>query len=410
MKLIPLVIKSPALNGIKVKLFFSIALSLFFTVVSCDRSNHDIHMESFVADTHNDILLRAMEGEDILSFHQEAQSDLEKFKLGGVDLQVFSIWVSPSNVSNDEEYFRKANSMISKLNFLISRVPDDWGLVKSFQDISYNNRKNKMSCVIGVEGGHIIGNNIERIDQLHGRGMKYLGLTWNNSNNIASSAKDEVLNRKSLSNIGLSSFGKKVVRRCNDLGVIIDVSHLGEQAFWDVIEESKSPIIASHSSVYSLCPHFRNLKDNQIKAIAKKGGAVFINFYPGYIDSTFSKKADLVDSKYDIELGALAEEHDTLSNQYWFEKMKLLKHEKAKIAPNINDVIKHISYIVDLVGVDFVGIGSDYDGVEIMPTGLENVAKLPFLTKKLIENGYTIRDVRKILGGNFKRIYKEVCK
>jgi membrane dipeptidase len=367
-------------------------------------------MESFVADTHNDILLRAMEGEDILSFHQEAQSDLEKFKLGGVDLQVFSIWVSPSNVNNDEEYFRKANSMISKLNFLISRVPDDWGLVKSFQDISYNNRKNKMSCVIGVEGGHIIGNNIERIDQLHDRGMKYLGLTWNNSNNIASSAKDEVLNRKSLSNIGLSSFGKKVVRRCNDLGVIIDVSHLGEQAFWDVIEESKSPIIASHSSVYSLCPHFRNLKDNQIKAIAKKGGAVFINFYPGYIDSTFSKKADLVDSKYDIELGALAEEHDTLSNQYWFEKMKLLKHEKAKIAPNINDVIKHISYIVDLVGVDFVGIGSDYDGVEIMPTGLENVAKLPFLTKKLIENGYTLRDVRKILGGNFKRIFKEVCK
>ena len=153
MKLIPLVIKSPALNGIKVKLFFSIALSLFFTVVSCDRSNHDIHMESFVADTHNDILIRAMEGEDILSFHQEAQSDLEKFKLGGVDLQVFSIWVSPSNVNNDEEYFRKANSMISKLNFLISRVPDDWGLVKSFQDISYNNRKNKMSCVIGVEGG-----------------------------------------------------------------------------------------------------------------------------------------------------------------------------------------------------------------------------------------------------------------
>tara|TARA_B100001094_G_scaffold31230_1_gene25963 strand:- start:82 stop:1185 length:1104 start_codon:yes stop_codon:yes gene_type:complete len=367
-------------------------------------------MESFVADTHNDILIRAMEGEDILSFHQEAQSDLEKFKLGGVDLQVFSIWVSPSNVNNEEEYFRKANSMISKLNFLISRVPDDWGLVKSFQDISYNNRKNKMSCVIGVEGGHIIGNNIERIDQLHDRGMKYLGLTWNNSNNIASSAKDEVLNRKSLSNIGLSSFGKKVVRRCNDLGVIIDVSHLGEQAFWDVIEESKSPIIASHSSVYSLCPHFRNLKDNQIKAIAKKGGAVFINFYPGYIDSTFSKKADLVDSKYDTELGILAEQHDTLSNQYWFEKMKLLKHEKAKIAPNINDVIKHISYIVDLVGVDFVGIGSDYDGVEIMPTGLENVAKLPFLTKKLIENGYTLRHVRKILGGNFKRIFKEVCK
>ena len=398
------------MNGIKIKLLFGLVLSLLITVISCNHSNHEIHMESFVADAHNDVLLRAMEGEDILSYHPESQSDLEKFKLGGVDLQVFSIWVSPSSVSSDEEYFQKASSMISKLSFLTSRAPDDWGIVKSFQDISYNHKKNRMSCVVGVEGGHIIGNNIERLEQLHDRGMKYLGLTWNNSNNIASSAKDEVLNRKSLSTIGLSAFGKKVVRRCNELGVIVDVSHLGERAFWDVIEESKSPIIASHSSVYSLCPHYRNLKDDQIKAIAKKRGAVFINFYPGYIDSTFSKKAELIDIKYALELGELAKEHDTLSNQYWFEKMKILKHEKAKIAPSINDVIKHISYVVDLVGVDFVGIGSNYDGVEIMPTGLENVTKLPFLTKKLIEKGYTIRDVRKILGGNFKRIFKEVCK
>ena len=398
------------MNGIKIKLLFGLVLSLLITVISCNHSNHEIHMESFVADAHNDVLLRAMEGEDILSYHPESQSEKEKFKLGGVDLQVFSIWVSPSSVSSDEEYFQKASSMISKLSFLTSRAPDDWGIVKSFQYISYNHKKNRMSCVVGVEGGHIIGNNIERLEQLHDRGMKYLGLTWNNSNNIASSAKDEVLNRKSLSTIGLSAFGKKVVRRCNELGVIVDVSHLGERAFWDVIEESKSPIIASHSSVYSLCPHYRNLKDDQIKAIAKKRGAVFINFYPGYIDSTFSKKAELIDIKYDLELGELAKEHDTLSNQYWFEKMKILKHEKAKIAPSINDVIKHISYVVDLVGVDFVGIGSDYDGVEIMPTGLENVTKLPFLTKKLIEKGYTIRDVRKILGGNFKRIFKEVCK
>jgi membrane dipeptidase len=240
--------------------------------------------------------------------------------------------------------------------------------------------------------------------------MRYLGLTWNNSNHIASSAKDETFNRNSLSNIGLSNFGSEVVQKCNDLGVIIDVSHAGEQAFWDVVDQSQEPIIASHSSVYALCPHYRNLKDDQIKAIAKTGGAVFINFYPGYIDSTFQQKAEIINMKYEVELDILAEKYDPLSNQYWFEEMKLLKHEKARIAPSINDVIKHISYIVDLVGVDYVGIGSDYDGVEIMPTGLENVSKLPFLTKKLIEHGYTIREVRKILGGNFKRIFKEVCK
>jgi len=396
------------LSGIKTKPLSFIFIFWSLSIFSCDRSTHDIHLESFVADTHNDVLLRAMEGQNVLKYHPESHSDLEKFKLGGVDLQVFSIWVSPDE--KEKKYFENANDMINKLNFLISRVPKDWGLAKSYQDITYNSRKNKMSCVIGVEGGHIIGRDISKLEALHDRGMRYLGLTWNNSNHIASSAKDETFNRNSLSNIGLSNFGSEVVQKCNDLGVIIDVSHAGEQAFWDVVDQSQEPIIASHSSVYALCPHYRNLKDDQIKAIAKTGGAVFINFYPGYIDSTFQQKAEIINMKYEVELDILAEKYDPLSNQYWFEEMKLLKHEKARIAPNINDVIKHISYIVDLVGVDFVGIGSDYDGVEIMPTGLENVSKLPFLTKKLIEHGYTIREVRKILGGNFKRIFKEVCK
>ena len=396
------------MSGIKTKPLSFIFIFWSLSIFSCDRSTHDIHLESFVADTHNDVLLRAMEGQNVLEYHPESHSDLEKFKLGGVDLQVFSIWVSPDE--KEKKYFENANDMINKLDFLISRVPKDWGLAKSYQDITYNSRKNKMSCVIGVEGGHIIGRDISKLEALHDRGMRYLGLTWNNSNHIASSAKDETFNRNSLSNIGLSNFGSEVVQKCNDLGVIIDVSHAGEQAFWDVVDQSQEPIIASHSSVYALCPHYRNLKDDQIKAIAKTGGAVFINFYPGYIDSTFQQKAEIINMKYELELDILAEQYDPLSKQYWFEEMKLLKHEKARITPSINDVIKHISYIVDLVGVDYVGIGSDYDGVEIMPTGLENVSKLPFLTKKLIEHGYTIREVRKILGGNFKRIFKEVCK
>ena len=396
------------MSGIKTKPLSFIFIFWYLSIFSCDRSTHDIHLESFVADTHNDVLLRAMEGQNVLEYHPESHSDLEKFKIGGVDLQVFSIWVSPDE--KEKKYFENANDMINKLDFLISRVPKDWGLAKSYQDITYNSRKNKMSCVIGVEGGHIIGRDISKLEALHNRGMRYLGLTWNNSNHIASSAKDETFNRNSLSNIGLSNFGSEVIQKCNDLGVIIDVSHAGEQAFWDVVDQSQEPIIASHSSVYALCPHYRNLKDDQIKAIAKTGGAVFINFYPGYIDSTFQQKAEIINMKYEVELDILAEKYDPLSNQYWFEEMKLLKHEKARIAPSINDVIKHISYIVDLVGVDYVGLGSDYDGVEIMPIGLENVAKLPFLTKKLIEHGYTIREVRKILGGNFKRIFKEVCK
>ena len=165
------------MSGIKTKPFSFIFIFWSLSIFSCDKSTHDIHLESFVADTHNDVLLRAMEGQNILEYHPESHSDLEKFKLGGVDLQVFSIWVSPDE--KEKKYFENANNMINKLNFLISRVPKDWGLAKSYQDITYNSRKNKMSCVIGVEGGHIIGKDISKLESLHDRGMRYLGLTWN---------------------------------------------------------------------------------------------------------------------------------------------------------------------------------------------------------------------------------------
>ena len=146
-----------------------------------------------------------------------------------------------------------------------------------------------------------------------------------------------------------------------------------------------------------------------LHAIGKNGGVVFVNFYPGYIDSTYLTKAELINYNYEYERKLLAEKFDSTSNAYWYAESKLLKYEKSKIVPSINDVIKHIKYISDLIGVDHVGIGSDYDGVEIMPLGLEDVTKLPFLTKKLLDNGFTIREVRKILGENFKRIFKEVC-
>ena len=239
--------------------------------------------------------------------------------------------------------------------------------------------------------------------------MRYFGLTWNNSNSIASSAKDEFENISVLKKVGLTDFGREVIRECNRLGVMIDISHAGENTFWDVIDLTNKPIIASHSSVHALCPHYRNLKDEQITAIGENGGVVFVNFYPGYIDSTYLDKAQLIHLKYELERQVLAEKYDTTSNAYWYAESNLLKHEKSRIVPSINDVIKHIKYISNLAGVDHVGIGSDYDGVDIMPIGLEDVTKLPFLTKKLLDNGFTIRQVRKILGGNFKRIFKEVC-
>lgn len=381
---------------------------LFLLTNGCDRPTHEIHMDSFVADTHNDILLRAMQGDDILSNHPDTQSDLAKLEMGGVDLQVFSVWVSPVEFI-ESEYFQVADNMINKLEFLCTRVPDKWRIINTYQDINYNQKRNIMSCMIGIEGGHVIGNDITKVQYFYDRGMKYLGLTWNNSNSIASSAKDEFEIKSSLRHIGLTEFGRKVIRECNRLGVMIDISHAGEKTFWDVIDLTSEPIIASHSSVYTLCPHYRNLKDDQLVAIGKNGGVVFVNFYPGYIDSTYLEKADMIKMKYELERQILAEKYDTNSTSYWYAESKILKHEKIRIVPSINDVIKHIKYISDLIGVDHVGLGSNYDGVDIMPAGLEDVTKLPFLTKKLLENGFTIREVRKILGGNFKRVFKEAC-
>ena len=162
---------------------------LFLLTNGCDRPTHEIHMDSFVADTHNDILLRAMQGDDILSNHPDTQSDLAKLEMGGVDLQVFSVWVSPVEFI-ESEYFQVADNMINKLEFLCTRVPDNWRIINTYQDINYNQKRNIMSCMIGIEGGHVIGNDITKVQYFYDRGMKYLGLTWNNSNSIASSAKD----------------------------------------------------------------------------------------------------------------------------------------------------------------------------------------------------------------------------
>ena len=189
---------------------------------------------------------------------------------------------------------------------------------------------------------------------------------------------------------------------------MIDVSHSGERTFWDVIEITTKPIIASHSSVYNLCPHFRNLNDDQLRAFRDNGGVVFVNFYPGYVDSTYLKKAELIDAKYELERKELAKELDSNTDSYWYAESKLMKREKQSIAPTINNVVDHIEYIADLVGVEHVGLGSDWDGVELMPTGLEDVTKLPFITKILLDRGFSVRDIQKILGGNFKRVYKEI--
>lgn len=383
------------------------SLIILFLFFACEKDFAKIHDEAFVVDTHNDVLLRSLIGRDILKDLPESHSDLTKFKKGGMDCQVFSIWVSPFEFG-EGEYYNRANQMISQLEYLCSRVPNQWAIPFDYQDLVYNDQKGILSCMIGVEGGHAIENDLGKLDALYNRGMRYLGITWNNSTSWATSAKDETEKADSLEFIGLTNFGKDVIRKCNDLGVMVDVSHSGEKTFWDIIETTNKPIIASHSSVYKICPHFRNLKDDQLLAIKKNGGVVFVNFYPGYIDSTYLDKYEIVKKQFKSETDSLGKLYDTDSDLYWYKENELLEPKLLEIVPDVGTVIDHIDYIAKLIGVDHVGIGADWDGVEILPRGIEDLSKMPIITEKLIKRGYSVRDVKKILGGNFKRVFKEI--
>ena len=374
--------------------------------ISCELDISDFHKKSFIADTHNDVLLRSMTGKNILSNLSESHSDFEKFEEGGVDLQVFSIWVSPTEFEG--EYFNRANNIITHLEYLCSRVPSKWSIPYNYQDIIYNEQRDILSCMIGVEGGHAIENDLLKLEKLYDRGMRYLGVTWNNSNDWATSAKDETQKRDSLEFIGLSEFGKEVIRKCNDLGIMIDISHAGDQTVKDILQISNKPIIASHSSVYNICPHYRNLKDDQMYAIKKNGGVIFINFYPGYIDPTFVEKEEKMKKFQKPLIDSVNAIYGENTDEGWYKVSEELAPHYQSIVPDLDDVVDHIDYVKNLIGIDHVGIGGDWDGVEVLPKNIEHIGKLPALTKVLIDRGYTKKEIRKILGENFKRVFKEV--
>lgn len=366
-----------------------------------------VHYDAIVADTHNDVLLRAMDGEDITVETDKGHTDLVRLKKGGVDVQVFAVWVDP--VAFAKNSFERANQMIDTLYSIVRRNPDKIAIVTNSSEIEKTLNEGKICAVIGVEGGHAIENSIEKLEQLYKRGVRYLGLTWNNSTDWASSAFDETNNPEELKVKGLSEFGKKVIQKMDELGMLIDVSHLGEQAFWDVIKTTTKPVIASHSSVYSLCPHYRNLKDEQIKAIAKTGGVIFVNFFPEYIDSSFAQKRKRIEEKYKSQFDSIKVLYEHDQQTYRQARRQLIKKISEELRPPLDVLIDHIDYITKLVGVDHVGLGSDFDGISITPLEMDDVSFLPNITRELLKRGYSVEDVKKILGGNFLRVFKQVC-
>ena len=258
---------------------------------------------------------------------------------------------------------------------------------------------------MGGEGGNMVEGSMENLVTLYERGVRYLGLTWNTSNAIGVSAKDESELGKPG---GLTESGKEVVLKMDELGMMIDVSHLGETAFWDVVNLSKNPIIASHSCVYNLCPHYRNLSDEQIQAIAKSGGLISINFYNKFLDPGGSS-SQTIHNRYKHDLNEIEEICGTDYIKFNEMRYEYLSNNPAKGGTSIDALIDHIDYIVKLVGADYVGLGSDFDGGINTPNELYDATCYPVITKKLVERGYKEEDIRKILGLNFLRVFKQVC-
>ena len=387
----------------KIKTFL---ISILATLQLSAQTYQEIHEKAIFVDTHNDFLTQTMEKNFVFDtdLKGKTHSDLNRMKEGGLDVQFFSVW-SDGNQSNPYNY---ANRQIDSLDAVIKRNPDKIVKVADTKEVLKTVKQNKIAALIGLEGGHQFENDLGKLEALYNRGVRYITLTWNNSTPWATSASDET-NPEGAKNSegkkGLTAFGKQVVQKMNSLGMMVDISHVGEQTFYDVIATTSKPVIASHSSVYTLCPHKRNLKDEQIKAIAKNGGVIQINFNSGFIDPTVEPRETAFLEKHKAEIDSLVK---TGMFQYDAEESMYRKYtdESYELRAPFDFVIQHIEYAINLVGVDYVGIGSDFDGIFQPPKQLDDVTDYVKITKVLVEKGYSEKDIDKILGGNLLRVLK----
>ena len=392
------------MTSIKIYKALSFFVLLLFAIqVTHAQSYKKLHRNAIVVDTHNDIINKCIERG--YSFDQDltgkTNSDLDRFIKGGIDVQVFSIWCDGKQVNP----FARANRMIDTLYATASRHPDKIKVVYTSKELLKTVRQKKLAAMIGVEGGHMIENDINKLDSLYKRGARYMTLTWNNSNPWATSAMEETRDSLLHQPKGLSEYGKNIVRRMNALGMLVDLSHVGERTFWDAINTTTKPVLVSHSDVYSLAPAFRNLKDDQIKAVGKNGGVIHLNFYSGFLDSAYNNKDRIFNRKHKSERDSLLKINSEpyFADEYLYEKYK---DEVQEIKAPFHLLFDHLDYIVKLIGVDHVGLGSDFDGINSSPQHLNSVTDYPLITKELLARGYSKKDIRKILGGNFLRLLK----
>ena len=357
----------------------------------------------FVADLHNDLVQRIIEGEDVTKETPHGHTDIPRLRESCINLQILIIWVS--NKSAEPNFFNKANKMFDEIEKLSNE--EDVAIPKNLQEILAGINNEKLLLPISMEGGEAIENNIENLYHFIKRGLFYLGPTWNHSLDWVSSNYDEKYNKDKIKTIGLNDFGKEVINVCQENKVLIDVSHIGEKSFWDIENISQKPFIASHSSVHKLCPHFRNLQDDQIIAIKNKNGLIGINPYPFFIDPTFKERELKVRNQHKKKIKSIEIEHSNKSSQ-WLAKQHFFQKELPSVCPDIDVFLDHMEYIIKLAGIDYVGVGSDYDGLDCLPKGWNDCRDHIKVAQRLESRGYNYEEIEKVMGKNILRVLEEI--
>ncbi|MCU4174148.1 dipeptidase [Carboxylicivirga sp. N1Y90] len=388
-----------------------LSLTTVFVLSYCTGLNKDVqsvHMQAITIDTHCDTPMKFInKGFDIGAEHQAPSSrvDLPRMEKGGLDAIFFAVFTSQREriEKNYDKAYTISHAMIDSTENALLQYADKAEIATEVEDVYRLSKDGKRAIYLGMENGFPLAKDISRVEEFYKRGIRYITLAHTKNNDICDSSTD----KKGPEHNGLSSFGKDVVSEMNRLGMLIDVSHISDKAFYDVLELSNKPVIASHSSVRAICEHARNMSDDMIKALAKNEGVIQICILGAYIEEEDTTTMNFIKRKeLRVKYNNFKYANDEERKQAWAE-WDQINTDYPPVLPTIAQAVDHIDHVVDLVGIDYVGIGSDFDGGGGL-ADCQDVADFPKITSELLKRGYTKDDINKIWGGNFLRVFKAV--
>jgi membrane dipeptidase len=379
-------------------------------MTSKTQNPEGVHQSSLVIDTHVDTPLRFVdENFDLGDPLGGGNFNLESARKGNLGAVFFSIWAEPTLYKG--QYARRTLVLIDAVKQQGAKHPDQMELVTSTEGIERAHRDHKLAALMGIEGGHSIEDSLGLLRQYYALGVRYMTLTWNNSNGWADSSGDIDNANVPHTKEGLSEFGKDVVYEMNRLGMMVDVSHVSDRTFYRTLIISRAPIIASHSGARALCDAPRNMTDDMLRAIANNDGVVQVNFYSGFVSQQYRDALKAIEPETQKEIQALKDKARAEGREITYEEISKVQSAAADRIPRppLSALIDQIDHVAKVAGIDHVGLGSDFDGVSgQLPEGIDSPADLPKITAALMARGYSAEDCRKILGGNLMRVFRAV--